>query len=496
MSREASAKRLSPPIARHKTAIRRSGLSRPIQLAIDHELLSPETTFFDYGCGHGDDVGRLRRRGIDATGWDPVHRPKTPKASARVVNLGFVINVIENPSERARVLRDAWELAEGLLIVSARLVSEKKSLSAEELADGYLTSKGTFQKFYEQDELRNWVDSVTGEASVPAGLGVLYLFRDPEERESFLARRFWRRSIHRPSRLESEKLFDQHRPLFEELMDFLDRHGRLPHEEELPSGAALVAVSRSLRRAYGVLKKVTGEAHWESVRERRTEDLLVYIALSRFRGRPRLGTLPMSLQRDVRAFFGTYTKACVAADELLFALGDATARRRACRESPVGKLTPTALYIHRSALERMPPALRIYEGCARALIGEVEFGTLIKLHYQEPKVSYLEYAKFDRDPHPSLGRSFLVDLQARRESLRDYREAGNPPILHRKEEFVAEDYPGREKFARLTRQEERAGLYERTERIGTRDGWEVVLRECGRELKGHRLMRLKLYRDS
>ncbi|MCP4548491.1 MAG: hypothetical protein GY835_18705 [bacterium] len=43
--------------------------------------------------------------------------------------------------------------------------------------------------------------------------------------------------------------------------------------------------------------------------------------------------------------------------------------RAACREAPVGKHTPTALYVHQSALTRLPPALRIYEGCARAFVG-------------------------------------------------------------------------------------------------------------------------------
>jgi hypothetical protein len=53
----------------------------------------------------------------------------------------------------------------------------------------------------------------------------------------------------------------------------------------------------------------------------------------------------------------------------------------------------------------------------------------------------------------------------------------------------AVDYPGREKFARLTKQEERHGLYEDTSRIGRRDGWNFALDEKQVQLRGHQLVR-------
>jgi len=478
------------PIPRHRTAIRRTTLSRPLQLACAHALTPPETTVFDYGCGHGDDIAALRRQGIQAFGWDPVHSPEEPRRAADVVNLGYVVNVIESPAERAAVLRDAWRLAGRLLVVAARLESERKSLRAAAYADGCLTSLGTFQKFYEQEELRNWIDSILGERSVPAGLGVFYVFRDDEAREHFLSTRFRRPAAARPSRLVSQTLFEEHRDAFDGLMTFLEERGRLPAADESPVVAPLVDACGSLRRAYGVLRRVTGQEHWETVRQVRTEDLLVYLALSRFGKRPRFGQLPQDLQLDVKAFFGSYRRACDEADEALFSLGDEASRRSVCRAARVGKLTPAALYVHVSALPALPPRLRIYEGCARVLVGEVEDVEVVKLHHKDARVSYLSYPDFERDPHPALVSSLIVDLQARRERLWDYRDVKNPPILHRKEEFVAESHPTRQKFTRLTRQEERAGLYEQPERIGTREGWELVLAEKGRRLQGHRLVRI------
>ena len=43
-------------IQRHKAAIRRTELSKPVRLAMEDGLLSESKTFFDYGCGHGDDL--------------------------------------------------------------------------------------------------------------------------------------------------------------------------------------------------------------------------------------------------------------------------------------------------------------------------------------------------------------------------------------------------------------------------------------------------------
>ena len=108
------------------------------------------------------------------------------RRSASVVNFGYVVNVIENVNERADTLRRAWALAEQVLVVSARLTLEAKSLrETTEYADGYLTGRGTFQKFFEQQELRHWIDTVLAVKSVPAAPGVFYVFRSEEARTQF-----------------------------------------------------------------------------------------------------------------------------------------------------------------------------------------------------------------------------------------------------------------------------------------------------------------------
>jgi DNA phosphorothioation-associated putative methyltransferase len=176
------------------------------------------------------------------------------------------------------------------------------------------------------------------------------------------------------------------------------------------------------------------------------------------------------------------------ADARLFQAGDAAAIDHACRQSPVGKLLPNALYVHRSALESLDPLLRIYEGCARAYLGEIDGANLIKLHCHSGAVSYLVYPDFETDPHPALVRSVKLNLQTREIDCREFAGSANPPILHRKEAFLRPDDPLRAKFERLTRQEERAGLLDETASIGTKAGSADRLTSMGYALRGHRLV--------
>jgi DNA phosphorothioation-associated putative methyltransferase len=191
----------------------------------------------------------------------------------------------------------------------------------------------------------------------------------------------------------------------------------------------------------------------------------------------------------MRAFFGTYAKACRLADELLFRAGDATAIDEACKRSAIGKLLPDDLYVHRSALDALEPILRIYEGCGRAFLGEIEGANIIKIHRRSGKISYLVYPDFETDPHPSLFRCVRLSLRTRELNCYEYAQTGNPPILHRKETFLHPSHPLHGKFVRLTEQEKQHGLLTDTAGIGTRSGWETRLRETGFMLRGHRLLK-------
>lgn len=477
-------------VERHKTAIGRADLSRPIKLALTDDLASPDTEIFDYGCGRGQDIDRLSSMGFKINGWDPFFRPNAPRNPAAIVNLGYVVNVIEDPRERDEALRDAWSLAKSVLVVSARLTADaREGAEMSNHSDGHLTSRGTFQKLFEQTELRNWIEQTLGASALPAGPGVFYVFRDDEARVAFQASRYRRRAV-APRLSRSESLFNEHEAILKPLIDFWANRGRMPAEHELGSDIEPIrAAFGSPKRAFRVIKRVTEPEQWDAIAAARAQDLQLYLALAQFDGRPRFSQLPEELKHDVKAFFSTYTKACQVADELLFSLGDPEVIEAACKSSDVGKLTPSAIYVHESALEALPPVLRLFEGCARGYIGRVDGANVIKLHRGDPKVSYLTYPAFETDPHPALAHSLTVNLQTFRLKSRRYTGQRNPPILHRKETFIMPDHPLHAKFARLTRAEESKGLYEVPSHIGTRDGWNAALTARGLRLDGHRLLR-------
>src|SRR5256885_15617276 len=101
---------------RRLTAISRGGLSVPARQAILDKQIRPERSVLDYGCGRGGDVRLLRQMGCEAIGWDPFYLPDTRLEASEVVLLTYVLNVVEDPAERRRTLKHAWELARTVLV--------------------------------------------------------------------------------------------------------------------------------------------------------------------------------------------------------------------------------------------------------------------------------------------------------------------------------------------------------------------------------------------
>src|SRR5579884_2921904 len=308
-------------IQRHKTAIRRGDFSRPVKCLLRDGLVSKGVTFFDYGCGRGEDLELLAAEGVACSGWDPAYRPDAARAEADVVNLGYVLNVIEEPGERAAALRAAWGLCRQVLAVAAQVLVAGRGKEPVEFGDGVLTCRNTFQKFYEQNELKAYLESQLETEAVPAGIGTFYLFKDEARRQEFLAGQFRRREV-LPRRRIAELRLEETRQALQPLMEAVARLGRLPDPAEFPEAPALIERFGSLKRAFAAIQRITGPEEWEAIARRRREDLLVYLALARFRRRPAFSLLPLTLQRDMKAFFGSYTKACAEADTLLFQAGE------------------------------------------------------------------------------------------------------------------------------------------------------------------------------
>lgn len=475
-------------VKRHRTAIKRASFSLPVKCMLRDGLLNKSKTLFDYGCGHGRDLDFLQDMEIDCNGWDPTFRPETELQRADIVNLSYVINVIEDINERTETLRKAWDLCDGMLAVAAQVEFAAPDKEQESYADGVLTSRQTFQKYYNQHELREYLEAELGTDAISAAPGVFYVFKDEESKQQFIANRYHRR-ISVPRRRISEVLFEQNKDILEPFMEGLTRYGRIPAAEELPEASEIIEKFGSLKRAFKLVQKVTDESPWEEIAQKRTEDLLVYLALARFRKRPPLSKLPVTIQHDVKAFLGGYKIACGRADALLFRAGDPEAIDQACKRAVAGQLVDNALILHRSSLDYLEPLLRIYEGCARALVGEIDEANVIKLHRFSGKVSYISYPDFDKQPHPPLRQRIKVTLPTLSIDLFDYSNWEDPPLLFRKDELIHSDHPKAKLFRTLSRQEEKHGLLPDPDNGQLASAWALRLREAGLAMRGHRLVK-------
>ncbi|MEO1669173.1 MAG: DNA phosphorothioation-associated putative methyltransferase [Cyanobacteria bacterium J06631_2] len=473
-------------IERHKAALKRSELSRPVRIALEAELFQEDSTFFDYGCGCGEDIKQIKSQGYAASGWDPYYRPDTKLETADIVNLGYIINVIEDIIERRKTLIEAWSLTQRVLIVSAQVLVDDRRRGLVAYGDGVVTNRNTFQKYYEQEELKLYIDQVLEVESIPAGLGIYLVFRHEAEAEFFRASRLYSR-LSTPRLQAKVKNFEDYQELLTPLMDFYTKRGRLPAKGELPSEAAIKEEFRSFQRAFKSILQATNREEWDAITEKRRQDLLVYLALGKFSGRPTIRKLAPEIKADVKALFGSYKQACTIADLLLINVGDMNKIANLCKTSDVGKQLNGAIAVHISALEKLPPLLRLYEGCASRNFYRLENANIVKIYYNKPKITYLVYPDFDNQAHPALQATMEVDLHNLSVTYHDISDETNPLILHQKDALVAPDYPSYKKFVRLTKKEQKSGLLRNRDAIRRLHGWLRCLRENEIVIEGHKL---------
>lgn len=467
-------------ILRHRTAIRRHGHSRPIALARAHGIILQGLTVLDYGCGLGEDVQILNEAGIETHGWDPYYRPDVSVLAADCVNLGYVLNVIEDPEERTRTLREAFELTKRVLIVSVRV---DRSLSdSTEFADGWLTNLGSFQKIYAQSEFQDYLYSVLGLRPQMASLGIAYVFKDEVAESEYLANI----SISQPRRERIDQLGRFAGDLIgKRYLQQARELGRLPLPQEFCDFATLQEAFGSQQRIERLAANLLDPGALEDVRQLRREDILTFAAMIRLRGLkvPPFRKLPLETQADIRALWPSYRAAIQQGEAFLFQMGKPDVVRRTCEALTFGKKLPDDYYVHRSGEQRLPALLRLLVFAARQVVGETNY-EIVKFSLDGRKVSFLRYPQFDDEAHPELVLSVRVYLPTASYTVRDYSDSDNPPILHRKEAFVDPLYPKYGVFSDLTRQEEALGLLSRAD-IGYRVGWQSLLSEKGLKLKSH-----------
>jgi DNA phosphorothioation-associated putative methyltransferase len=473
-----------PSIRREKTAIVRFRHSKPVMLALLQGVITTETSVFDYGCGRGEDVKYLKSVGVEAAGWDPHYQPTVASKPADVVNLGYVLNVIEDPREREETLRKAFDLANRVLVVAVRV--DHSLETAVEFSDGLLTSRGSFQKLYSQGEFRDYVAQVLGRRPHMAGLGVAYVFRDELVESSYLVSLAQKRVETSREQVIDHFAQDAAARKYIELTAAL---GRAPIATEFDGYPDLQERFGSLGRIERLARHALSMEAIEESRQRRREDILTYMAMARLRNLKEIPfrLLPQDLRADIKTLWPSYSAALREGESFLFRIGNPELVRDACQTAPVGKKFPDALYVHRSAEEQLGALLRLVIFAARQVVGELEYN-VVKLSTDGRKLSFLQYAAFEDQAHPELQYSVRVFLPHATYTIRDYSTSANPPILHRKETLIDALHPNYSMFSDLTLEEEAEGLLSRSD-IGLRQAWLELLAANNMTIIGHRLVR-------
>ena len=103
---------------------------------------------------------------------------------------------------------------------------------------------------------------------------------------------------------------------------------------------------------------------------------------------------------------------------------------QACRDARHGALVENALVVPRSSLPELSPTLRVFEGCARAIAGEIDGANVVKLHRFSGKVTYLVCIGVSDDPDPHVSLRVKVNLRTLAIDVFDYADWAEQPGLN------------------------------------------------------------------
>ena len=438
-------------IDRHKTAIVRHDLSAPMKTLVKYGYLEGGYSIFDYGCGRGDDLRELEAHGLDALGWDPNFLPDGDKVSSDIVNLGFVLNVIEDQDERLDALLGAWELADQLLVVSVMLANENYIAQFKPYKDGVITSRNTFQKYYAQSEIKTYIERSLQEDAIAVAPGIFYIFKNKLEEQVYLQKKYKRhhnwKQITSPEPVESKDkaklVISQNQPLFEAFWKTCLELGRIPANDEFEQSDKVRSLVGSHKKVFGLLQDWFDSKEFEKAEKERKEDLLLYLAMGLFERRKPYTHQPDAFKRDIKALFGDYKTALNLATELLFAISDTGLINNQCKKAnnslPASHLNEGhSLIFHKAYIEQLPTLLRTYVGAGLQMYGELdEEIDLIKIHITSGKLTLTAYDDFEKSV-PFLVERVKIKMADQNIDFFDYVDEEKRPPLLNKHLYLAE----------------------------------------------------------
>ena len=485
-------------VDRHLTAIIRHDLSAPFKVLIKNGLLKRELSVFDYGCGRGDDLRELEAHGVKALGWDPNFAPEAKLVESDIVNIGFVINVIEDPIERIEALQRAHALSRKFTVISAMIAGETTIARFEPFGDGVLTSRNTFQKYYGQTELQHFIEKSLDAEAIAAAPGIFIVFKDKNEEQTFFLNKNkrhqkWQKLSERPETKGSHELqYVKNRDLLDQFWNRCLELGRLPLFTEFSESEELESSLGSIQKAYRVVRSILPSDDLDKAAKLRAEDLIVYFALALFGKRPLYKTMPHGLKQDIKVFFSNYKTAADAGRDALFQIADVLAVSEASESA--SQTLPSCRYAagnylitHMNNVQQLPQLLRIYVGAAEQLLGTADDFQLVKIHIRSGKVTFLQYESFDSSPLPTLIERVKVNLRKQEIDFFDYVEPYVPPPLYWKGSVIDETFDDFKKQRAFDKKLEAMKIISHDQEFGMDRGeLDCHLKDRGLQIRGYR----------
>ncbi|MCK8085656.1 DNA phosphorothioation-associated putative methyltransferase [Vibrio sp. 1F263] len=488
-------------IDRHRTAIVRHELSAPMKTLVKHGYLKGEHSIFDYGCGRGDDLRELEAHGLDALGWDPNFQPDNDKSNSDIVNIGFVLNVIEDQDERLDALLGAWELADKFLVVSVMLANENYIAQFKPYKDGVITSRNTFQKYYAQSEIKAYIERSLQEDAITVAPGIFYIFKDKLEEQQYLQSKYKRhhkwKQLTSPEPIEAKDkaklLITQHQDLFNNFWNTCLELGRIPANDEFEQSDKVRELVGSHRKTFNLLQEMFDTKEFEQAEKNRKEDLLLYFAMGLFEKRKPYTQQPEPLKRDIKALFDDYKTAISLAAELLFAIADTDLIHQQCEKAhgllPASLLNKGhSLILHRDFIGDLPLLLRVYVGAGLQIYGELdEEIDLIKIHITSGKLTLTAYDYFEKSV-PFLVERIKIKMAEQDIDFFDYvNEDRRPPLLN-KHLYMPTEHENYKKQQSFDKRLAKLMEFEASEETQMmRAEFEVLLEKEHKEIKGFTL---------
>jgi DNA phosphorothioation-associated putative methyltransferase len=166
----------------------------------------------------------------------------------------------------------------------------------------------------------------------------------------------------------------------------------------------------------------------------------VFFALNLFERRRSVASLSPKIQRDIKAFYGTYKAALENAKPTLFSAGRSDEVLAACLSAEADGLGhmdgQKSFSLSVNQIDRLPSLLRIYIGCASQLYGDIDSADLVKIHVASAKLTLTRYDDFTGKAIPLMLERIKIDMRGGKVDFFKYGNEFPPHPLYQKSRFM------------------------------------------------------------